>query len=75
MSEKLYRAATGWIDKTLRGGKLHTAGIDGYVIIQKGNAKSLDKAIDQAKDVEGWIEEDGVPAHRPQETIKTIETH
>ena len=67
--EKLYRAATGWIERTMVGGKQHSQGIEGHVIVQKGGEKPLKQAMEQAQDVGGWVEQDGVPAHKPNGPI------
>ncbi|OGG25230.1 hypothetical protein A3A59_01435 [Candidatus Gottesmanbacteria bacterium RIFCSPLOWO2_01_FULL_42_10] len=68
--ESLFRVATGWIEKTMVGGQQYQRGIEGHVIVQKGGAKPLTEAIKEAKDVGGWVEQDGVPAHRPTGPVK-----
>ena len=53
---KKYRAHTGWVEASLDGKKRQ-------IFVQHGEAKPKKEALEQAKDVEGWIEENGVPAH------------
>lgn len=56
---------------TVVGGKKYQQGIEGYTIVQAGRAtKSLDEAVEEAKEMHGWVEEDGVPTYRPTGQIK-----
>ena len=54
--KKKYRAHTGWVETSLDGEKKQS-------FVQHGGAVSKGEAMRQAKEVEGWVEENGVSAH------------
>lgn len=53
--EKEYRAKTGWVENPLTGSP--------FVRVQQGGVKDLNGVVEQAREVEGWVEENGRPAH------------
>ncbi len=65
MSERkgrLFRAFTGWVEERLSGDET-------IVFVQHGKGhEQTGDAIEQAKEVEGWVERNGQPAHVKSET-------